>query len=281
MNIIQAKRRPLATWYRPLVVPSILLAVLITGVSGVGIFSDDFYQRESVNWQLQSGGQDIVDLFLLVPLLAVCAFSLRLNKRVGVMLLAGTLLYTVYTFIIYCFDVHFNRLFPAYCLVLCLSIYSLLYLFYHYLAQAVPRQAMHVFPFRLTGIFFIVISAASGLLWLSEIIPAVISDKAPVNLKLVGLPTNPVHVLDLALILPGIFACGILLLLRQRIGYLLAPVFLVFFILMDATVALLTLILKTQGQDGSFMLAGMMIGLSLVSLIIFLKGLKSILYESK
>ncbi|NOT75710.1 MAG: hypothetical protein HOP08_12360 [Cyclobacteriaceae bacterium] len=280
-KILQARHRPLATWYRGLVAPSIILSVLIAGVSGVGIFYDDFYQYESINWQLQAGGQDLVDLFVLVPLLAVCAVSLRLNKRVGVMILAGALLYTVYTFMVYCFDVHFNRLFAMYCLVLCLSIYSLLYLFYHYLAQGVRQAAMNIFPFRLIGIFFIVISLAFAALWLSEIVPAILHNQPPANLRIINLPTNPVHVLDLALLLPGIFSCGILLFFKKRIGYLLAPVFLVFFILMDLTIALLTVILKTQGQDGSFVLAAGMIALALISLVLFLAGLKSILYEHK
>lgn len=74
--------------------------------------------------------------------------------------------------------------------------------------------------------------------------------------------------LDLALLLPGIFSCGILLFFKKRIGYLLAPVFLVFFILMDLTIALLTVILKTQGQDGSFVLAAGMIALALISLVL-------------
>ena len=110
---------------------------------------------------------------------------------------------------------------------------------------------------------------------MSEIIPAVFSNTLPMNLAVVNLPTNPVHVLDLSIILPGIFLTGILLLQKDGIAFRMAPVFLIFFVLMDTTIALLSVILKVQGQNGSFYVAGVMLLLALISISILFAGFKS------
>lgn len=261
--------------------PSIIAVVFIALTSTVGIFSNDFYRRESVNWQLQSGGQDIINLLLVLPLLLMSVVSVHLNKRLSMLIWAGTMLYCFYTFTIYCFDVHFNNLFLLYCAILCISIYTLIYFLHFYLDRWVPEKALSHYPFSWTGIYFLLISISFGVLWLMDIIPAVTGGSFPETLSQINLPTNPVHVLDLSFILPGIFLTGISLLGKHRIGYLLAPVFLVFFMLMDVTIAILAMIMKTQGQGGSFMLAGGMIVLAIISLGFFISGLKALPYEKK
>jgi hypothetical protein len=60
------------------------------------------------------------------------------------------------------------------------------------------------------------------VLWLSEIVPS-LSGTTPKALKDVGLLTNPVHVLDLALLLPALIIAGRLLIKGRPLGYVLAP----------------------------------------------------------
>ena len=52
---------------------SLPASLLIGIVSCVGLFSPDFYNLETLNWQAQSIGQDIVDLFLVMPVLLISA----------------------------------------------------------------------------------------------------------------------------------------------------------------------------------------------------------------
>src|SRR6185295_1303389 len=94
---------------------------------------------------------------------------------------------------------------------------------------------------KLTGIYFIALSAVFYFLWLSEIVPAVINNKVPSSLIEVGLFTNPVHVIDISIFLPGMFITGILVLREKPLGYLLAPALLSFFILMDITIGWLAI----------------------------------------
>src|SRR5689334_23124820 len=93
---------------------SVPLALLIAYISIVGIFSPDFYSSETPNWQIQSLGQDIIDLVFILPVLLVTAVLASRIRKIGALLWGGVLVYLIYTFIIYCFDVHFNQLFIFY-----------------------------------------------------------------------------------------------------------------------------------------------------------------------
>jgi hypothetical protein len=65
---------------------------------------------------------------------------------------------------------------------------------------------------RTIGIYFIVISCLFYLLWLAEIVPAIINQVTPASLIETGLLTNPVYVIDLSVCLPALFIPGFLLL---------------------------------------------------------------------
>jgi hypothetical protein len=54
----------------------------------------------------------------------------------------------------------------------------------------------------------VALAAVFSLLWLSTIVPAMPSGDTPEELRDVGLPTNPIHVLDLAAFLPAALLAG-------------------------------------------------------------------------
>src|SRR5450432_4180182 len=85
---------------------SLLLAVLIIITSCLGLFVPEMYTRETPNWQAQSIGQDIVNLFLVVPALIISSLLAYYKNKKALLLRPGVLLYLIYTFIIFCFDVH-------------------------------------------------------------------------------------------------------------------------------------------------------------------------------
>ena len=91
----------------------------------------------------------------------------------------------------------------------------------------------------------------------------------PITLKDTGLPTNPVHVIDLSVFLPGVFITGILLLQRKHLGLHLASLMLTFFIIMNMTIASLQVMLRDTGLATSLSIAWMMIALSFLSIILF------------
>jgi hypothetical protein len=97
-----------------------------------------------------------------------------------------------------------------------------------------------------------VISVVFYFTWLSDILPAIINSAVPTSIHEAGLLTNPVYVLDLAIFLPLVFVTGILTLKGNSFALNLAPTLLVFFILMDVTIAALAIVLFREGIEDSY-----------------------------
>lgn len=235
----------------------------ITGLSTL-----DFYIKETPNWQAQSIGQDIMNLFLIVPVLMVSAFLAYRKNRTGLLLWGGTNLYLIYTYCLYAFDVHFNNLFIIYCINLGLSFYALLYFIYLQIKEPVIVQLQNSRLQKITGIYFIVVAISFYALWLMEIIPSVMNGTVPASLQEVGLFTNGVHVIDLSVFLPGLFIVGVMVLQKKTLGFILAPVGLTFMILMDLSLAGLMVVLKNRGLEANMGVMIMMGVLALFSAVI-------------
>lgn len=243
---------------------SLPLAAVVALSAIVALTSPGFYAAETLNWQLQSEGQDLADLFLVTPALLITSLLAYRQRKAAILVWAGINAYLLYTFLIYCFAVHFNPLFPVYCLALGLSFFSLIW----FMVSPLQQPAVFSFsgvPRRFTSIYFIIISVVFYLLWLSEIVPAILHGNIPASTTDTGLFTNPVHVIDLAVVLPGIFIAAVFLWKKQRIGYMLAPAILSFFILMDCTIAALILLMKGKGLEGNSGISIIMLLLAILS----------------
>jgi hypothetical protein len=258
---------------------SLLLSALVITASCIGLLTPGFYSLETPNWQAQSIGQDMVDLFLVVPCLLLTSILAYRNNRTALMIRGGVLLYLTYTFVLYCFDVHFNALFVLYCACLGLSFYALMNFLFSQLKNKYEFGFKNHYIHRTIGIYFIIIATLFCFLWLAEIIPSIIYNITPKSLIETGLLTNGVHVLDLAVLLPGIFMAGIFLLQRKPIGVILTPVILAFFILMDLTIGLLVVVMKFRGIESDLMLTVVMGILALVSLFLLIWFMKNIKKE--
>jgi len=265
---------------RTILLLSLPLSVLIIIGSCIGLLTQGFYASETANWQAQCIGQDLVDLFLVVPCLLISSILAFRNNRNAKMIWGGVVLYSTYTFVIYCFDVHFNNLFVVYCLCLGLSFYAFVYFLFTLNTERKKVNFENKAVFRLIGFYFFIISVLFYFLWLSEIIPAIFQNTTPKSVVEAGLFTNAVHVIDLSVILPAIFITGILLLKRQPLGVFLTPVMLTFFVLMSTTIGILVVIIRTKGLAAELSVTIIMSMLALISLgllIWYLKGFKTYL----
>lgn len=255
---------------------SLSSVVLILIASAAGILIPGTYFKETVNWTLQSMGQDLVNLLLIVPLFtATLVLTLKKNK-IGFIIWGGINLYLVYTFVIYSFDIHFNRLFLAYCVELGLSFYSFLYFIYLSLSKQIFLQTVKRTSIRLTASYFFTIAFMFSFLWLSQIIPYAIMHTVPVELIETGLITNPVHVLDLAVFLPALLITSLLLSAKNRLGFLLAPVMLVFSVLMSFTIACLIYVMRSGGVETGYTVVIVMSLLTVMGMILFADYFKEV-----
>jgi len=120
---------------------SIPLGLLTILVSLTGLLSSNLYSVETPNWRAQSIGQDMIDLFLVVPCLFTSAILAFKKGKFSFLIWGGVVIYLTYTFTLYCFDLHFNKLFAVYCFCLGISFYSSLY----FLFTVNPRKTILVF----------------------------------------------------------------------------------------------------------------------------------------
>jgi len=261
---------------KTVLVLSLPLAALIIITACIGLFSENFYSAETPNWIAQSTGQDAIDLLLITPFLVITAILATGKNKIAFLLWGGVNLYLIYTFVIYCFDVHFNKLFIFYCIILGLSFYSFMYFLFSQFATAVKIDNYNKPAVKITAIYFLIIPCIFYFLWLAEIIPAVTSHTRPQSLIETGLTTNPVHVIDLSVLLPGIFIIAVFLMKKKPLGLLLAPAMLAFLILMDITIGGLTIAMKINGIETSYALTIIMSVLVLFTVGLLISYLKNI-----
>jgi hypothetical protein len=237
---------------------------LLIACSVAGLLHPDLYSSATPNWLAQTVGQDAIDLFLIAPLLTVSALYAYYGNRLARMIWGGTVTYMVYTFLIYCFSVKFNSFFGAYCAILGLSVFSVV----SFLKRA-GHEVVHISDSRFiktSAVYFIAVPVAFSVLWLMEIVPASAAGTIPSSVAEAGLPTNPVHVIDLSMFLPAVFMLGLQVWKRRTWAFYLVPVVLIFFILMDITVACLAAIMMQQGQPSQPLVV---VGMSALALFSF------------
>jgi hypothetical protein len=253
---------------------TLAIASLMTVASLGGLVLGNLYSQETPAWYVQCIGQDIIDLVVVVPTLLLSALVMRKGSRPAFFVWLGATLYTIYTFLIYCFAVHFNAFFLVYCAVLGLAVYATtatvvaidLSVLRSWFDEKKSGRPASTFLFALAVLF--------GLLWLKEIIPAIFQNEVPQAIKETGLPTNPVHVLDLSMVLPGFIIAAILLKRKHPFGYLFAPAFLVFATLMDVTIGALVLMMKLRGMEAEYAMIGVFALLALATILILVDLVK-------
>lgn len=253
------------------------LAALVAVASLGGILFPATYARETANWATQGLAQDWVQLVLVTPVLVAAAVLARRGSRGALLVLGGALIYVAYAFALYAFAVHFNALFLVYCATLGLACYALAAL----MAGLPGREVAAWFdggePRRLLGWCLVGLGAAFYALWLAEDLPAVIRATPPPSLAEVGLLTNPVHVLDLALVLPALLGGGVALLRGRPFGYVLGPMVFTFNVLMGTTIGVIFLFLRAGGFAAGTALVwvfAVIVAGSLAVLVAFLRHLR-------
>ncbi|MBZ5563736.1 MAG: hypothetical protein LAP13_15105 [Acidobacteriia bacterium] len=238
------------------------IAALVVVTSWAGLFWPSTYAQETLNWATQGRGGDVVNVALVVPVLVVSATLALRGSQPARLVWMGSLLYLLYNFIIYTLAVHFNALFLIYCGTLGLSFYALAGSLPSLPAEEIARSYGPGAPAKTVALVFLVLASLAAVGWLQEDIPALLSHQTPQNIKDLGLLTNPVHVLDLALLLPGLVVTAIMLLRRKVLGFVFAPALITFMMLMSAQLAALIVVMGLKGFGTEYGMAGLFAALA-------------------
>jgi hypothetical protein len=212
------------------------IAICLALVSAVGAFVDDFY-RDAPYLVAQAIAQDLVDLFVALPALVVSAVWAKRGSVRARFVWLGVIVYILYSFVIYAFHVKFNSMFLAYVIILGCSLYALIGGLATMDHQRVKARLREGAPLKAFSIFLAIIAVLYYLTWLREAIPASIAGTVPQSVIDNGTPTNSVHVLDLAWVLPALVFTAVTLWRGQPLAYTLTPVIFAFAAIMGLAVS--------------------------------------------
>ncbi len=218
--------------------------MLVVLASLAGLTDPRVYAEETSNWTTQAKGQDLGNLLAVVVLVAAALIYRQGSQRAALVWL-GTLLYLIYAFIVYAVAVHLNYLFLVYVAVLGLSAWSVIFNLNH------VRGAGFQFPQGRSRVVAAWVIIATGVLfaglWLGELVPALLTGDVPASITDAGLWVNPIHVVDLSIVLPGFLVSGIAALKGRDHGlFWLAP-WLTFSVLMGSSIVAAMVLMMAEG----------------------------------
>ncbi|HEV2516163.1 MAG TPA: hypothetical protein VGV07_12995 [Devosia sp.] len=185
------------------------------------------YRNMPADVAVQGLAQDAVTLCLGVPTLFAALWMARRGARLGYLLLVGSIGYLFVQYVLYLAMATYNELFLLW-VVLVLLLFQILLRLLASGGQEVsgwPSPPNGVRPY--VGGFLIVNGALIALLWLSVIVPPLVSGSLYPD-GLAHLTTMVVQGFDLAIFLPVSLVAGYGYLRGTSAGRLLAPAYAVF-----------------------------------------------------
>jgi hypothetical protein len=246
--------RPPRRWPRPWLALSIAAAGLAAGASAIGLVAvDRVYGNAYPVLTDQAIAQDLANLVIVSPVMIILAVGARRGSLRAHLALLGALAFTVYSYVIYTFSIEFGPLFLVWVAVLGLSMYALI----GAVAALDPPEVRRRYGrtnVSVAASFLVVIGALFAMLWLGDIVPALAGGTSPAAAVGIGVPTNPVHVLDLAIFLPAVVFTGIWLLRGRDLGYVLAPGLLLFLSFTGVPILITPFVATARGNDAAWWL---------------------------
>jgi hypothetical protein len=214
----------------------------------VMIYGEGAYRHMSADVAPQGIAQDVITLFVAIPALLIAfVFANRGSLRARY-LLTGILGYFLVTYLFYLVMAMYNVLFLTYVVLLGISFFAFSLSLMSFKTAVLPNRFSAEVPVKLAGGFLIFNTVSIMFLWLGVVVPPLL-DGSVIPLQVEHYTTLIVQGLDMALLLPICFVSAVLFLKRHPMGYLLAPVYLVFLTLMMMALTSKIIAMGMLGQN--------------------------------
>ncbi len=255
---------------------TIPIAVLLAIAAGSGLFVDGLY-RDTPSFVAQAIGQDFITLAVVLPTLIISAILAGRGSKRAQLIWLGVQIYLIYTYAVSAFMVRFNTLFLVYVALLGCSLYALIGGLSTADLTEIKARFTEKTPVKPVSIFLAILIVLFYFLWLSETVPALLTGDIPQSVLDSETPTNAIHVLDMAWILPAMGLTAIWLWRKRDLGYTLAGALLTYGVLLIMAVTSM-MVVTTQYDHpvaiGQIIIFGIVLVVNLSMLIWFLKGLR-------
>lgn len=203
----------------------------------VELFGDGIYAYNSIMKAATFKGTDMAVLFM-IPLLLITTV-LKEKSVKAEFLQTGLLSSFLYYAASLAFGVSYNRLFSVYLLLFSASLFAFIFSLSNLIGSDNISGALLNRKLYGTALYMI-IAGCSVLVWLTFIIPSIISVKPISNIEIYT--TEPTFIFDLGIIFPVAVTCGFMLFKRKILGYKLTPVLLTLITMVGLCVICQTLV---------------------------------------
>jgi hypothetical protein len=223
------------------------IGLLLAIAAGGGLLLRGLY-RDSPYFATQAVAQDLVSLAVVLPLLITTALLAGRGSLRARLLWLGGLVYLVYTYVIAALEDRFNALFLVYVALLGCSLYALIGGLVTTNLPAIKASFSENTPVKPLSTYLAVLAILFYGLWLSEVVPALLAGATPQSITDNGTPTNAVHVLDMAWVLPAMGIAAVSLWRKRPLGYTLAGALLSFVVLLALAILSIVVFLTRGGH---------------------------------
>jgi hypothetical protein len=219
---------------------TLLVAILAIAYTGIGLFSkggpgpheftsvhgqtveiygQGIYQNDASFRAPIFRGTDAVVLFACVPVLLIALAWYRRGSLRGGLLLTSMLAFFLYNSASMAFGAAYNNILLLYIISFSLSFFAVILAFLNIDLGTLAARTSPKLP-RIWIAVFLFIAGLSLLVWLMDIVVALLSGNVPLTLG--PYTTEATYVIDLGIILPTAYLAGILVLRRSPWGTMLA-----------------------------------------------------------
>ncbi|QVK18475.1 hypothetical protein KHQ81_01800 [Mycoplasmatota bacterium] len=209
------------------------------------IYGKGLYQHETAKLGLMARGQDAVTLFICIPLLLLSLYITNKGSLKGKLLLSGVQGYFLYTYTQFT-QIAYNPLFLVYILLMTLSLYAFILIMLSFDMNELKRKFDGNFPVKTSAIYGIISALCLSILWLSDIINALIN-QVPISV-LDHYSANPVYSMDLGLVVPTFLVAAFLTLKKKPIGYLISTIMIIKAITMWTALTAMNVAISFEGE---------------------------------
>lgn len=200
----------------------------------VEMFGRGLYQYDTLLVGAALRGTDAVTLLISLPLLVLFFWKARSGSQNAMLALLGVLFYFLYKGASLTFSAAFNPLFLVYTALFSAGLFAVIIAMTTFDLESLAKRVQPGFPHRGAALFLFVAGFGTLLIWMSEVIPPILTGGAP---EIMGTYTTLfTHGFDSAVITPAAVIAGVCLLRRNPLGYLLAAPILILCTLIGAVV---------------------------------------------
>jgi hypothetical protein len=256
---------------------SAIIAFLAAIESIGGLFLDGLY-RDNLFVTSAWKGNDVITLFLAVPILVFSMIYARRGSLKAQLVWMGMLDYMLYNYAFYLFGASFNWFFLLYVALLGLSIFALIFGLTNLDVSKVSPGANTRMPVKWIAAYMLFVAIGLSIIYVMQSVGFIVNGALPAIVAKSEHPTSIVFALDLTLLVPFLVVGGIWLLQRKAWGFVLAGVYTVKGPLYTLVLTAGSLWAANAGVEGAGAEVPLWITLTLLGLVanmLFYRNLKS------